>query len=357
MPWFICDNCGDSIKKPSLQKHFGQCRGCYTFTCIDCSTTFDKSSVMGHNSCVTEHQKYALCATKPGGFASQGFKGQAVAAADTAPSSQEPTGLEFLSSRPPWKCSVCNVSCTSQETLMAHAAGVKHKRRARAATAAAGGEGKDSKPQGMNTTAAAPAPVPKRVAPDSSSSDDSSSDEEAAAAGSNGPARITKSIKTSVSGSPAVKASNAKKPVPKPASDSSSSSGEDTSEDEATAVKRKTIGASSSDPPSSSTDEEKVKTSKKKTKSSEGNPVGEEASGASSAIFGDDGKMRKLIKVLLNKLNTKGKMGPKVLMRLALKKLELEQHQLSPAGLKILLKLLESKGVGRVEGKKLLKQQ
>jgi hypothetical protein len=50
-----------------------------------------------------------------------------------------------ISSAP--SCSVCNVSCTSQETLMAHAAGMKHKRRARAATAAAGGEFKDSQPQ------------------------------------------------------------------------------------------------------------------------------------------------------------------------------------------------------------------
>ena len=35
--------------------------------------------------------------------------------------------------------SICNVGCTSQDTLMSHAAGVKHKRRARAATAAANG--------------------------------------------------------------------------------------------------------------------------------------------------------------------------------------------------------------------------
>lgn len=32
---------------------------------------------------------------------------------------------------PPWTCSVCRVTCTSQETLLGHAAGAKHKRRVR----------------------------------------------------------------------------------------------------------------------------------------------------------------------------------------------------------------------------------
>lgn len=41
-------------------------------------------------------------------------------------------GLEFLSERPPWRCSCCNVSCTSRDTLLGHAAGAKHKRRVRA---------------------------------------------------------------------------------------------------------------------------------------------------------------------------------------------------------------------------------
>jgi hypothetical protein len=34
--------------------------------------------------------------------------------------------------------SICNVSCTSRETLLSHATGVKHKRRARAASGANG---------------------------------------------------------------------------------------------------------------------------------------------------------------------------------------------------------------------------
>lgn len=83
---------------------------------------------------MSEHEKYALGATKPGGFASQGFfkQGQqqpAAAAAADKPGEQEAFGLEFLSERPPWRCSCCNVNCTSRDTLLGHAAGVKHKRR------------------------------------------------------------------------------------------------------------------------------------------------------------------------------------------------------------------------------------
>ena len=89
-----------------------------------------------HNSCVSEHEKYALGATKPGGYAAQGFfqDGAAQAAADSkaaaaAGGEGEVVGLEFLSERPPWRCSCCNVGCTSRDTLLGHAAGAKHKRR------------------------------------------------------------------------------------------------------------------------------------------------------------------------------------------------------------------------------------
>lgn len=46
-------------------------------------------------------------------------------------------GTEFLTTLPPWKCTICNVTCTSQDTLLGHAAGAKHKRRVRAAHQAA----------------------------------------------------------------------------------------------------------------------------------------------------------------------------------------------------------------------------
>ena len=78
---------------------------------------------------MTEHDKYAKGATKPGGFAAGGFYGSGKAAAEDGQAAA--AGLEFLSSRPPWKCNVCNVSCTSRETLLGHATGAKHKRRVR----------------------------------------------------------------------------------------------------------------------------------------------------------------------------------------------------------------------------------
>eukprot|EP00891_Asterochloris_glomerata_P001225 jgi/Astpho2/1225/gw1.00023.71.1_t len=133
MPWFACDDCGESIKKPKVAVHLGQCSA-RSFTCIDCSRTFDRASVKGHTSCVTEDQKYAKGATKPGGFASTGFfKGGTQVLA--APQQQGVTDADaeadkaFLSQRPPWKCSICSVTCTSQSTLEAHAAGTKHRRR------------------------------------------------------------------------------------------------------------------------------------------------------------------------------------------------------------------------------------
>jgi cell growth-regulating nucleolar protein len=92
---------------------------------------------------VTEHEKYAQGATKPGGFASGGFYGDGTTGQQNGSGSGGggggAEGLEFLSTRAPWKCSICNVNCTSSETLMGHAAGAKHKRRAKAAIAARNG--------------------------------------------------------------------------------------------------------------------------------------------------------------------------------------------------------------------------
>lgn len=84
-PWFQCEDCGDSIKKPKLAQHCNGGCSASRFTCIDCSRTFDRHSVQAHNSCVTEHDKYAKGATKPGGFAEKGFFDAAAPAAQPAP--------------------------------------------------------------------------------------------------------------------------------------------------------------------------------------------------------------------------------------------------------------------------------
>merc|ERR1711976_160855 len=100
MVWFFCDGCGDSVKKPKVAQHARSCRSAWSFTCIDCSRTFDANSVHLHTSCVTEHEKYALGATKAGGFAEKGFytdgNGNSQSSAGSAGA---PAGMEFLASR------------------------------------------------------------------------------------------------------------------------------------------------------------------------------------------------------------------------------------------------------------------
>lgn len=109
--------------------HAGQC-GSNGFTCLDCSRAFDRWTVAGHTSCVTEHEKYAQGATKPGGYASKGcFASQAAPQAAAEPSAEGLVGPQFLSERAPWRCSVCSVTCTSRESLEGHASGAKHQRR------------------------------------------------------------------------------------------------------------------------------------------------------------------------------------------------------------------------------------
>ncbi|KAI8972488.1 hypothetical protein BDB01DRAFT_839341 [Pilobolus umbonatus] len=53
---FQCDGCGDIIKKPKLKQHQQRCHS--SFTCIDCSTTFNGMSYQSHISCITEKQKF-----------------------------------------------------------------------------------------------------------------------------------------------------------------------------------------------------------------------------------------------------------------------------------------------------------
>lgn len=53
---FQCDGCGDVVKKPKLNQHGNRCYA--TFTCIDCSTTFQGTSYQAHNSCMTEAEKF-----------------------------------------------------------------------------------------------------------------------------------------------------------------------------------------------------------------------------------------------------------------------------------------------------------
>ena len=104
------------------------------YALLSCLCQQQLDCVQGHATCVTEVDKYAKGATKPGGYAAQGYYKDGSCAtiavvAQPAASTSEPADTAFLSTRPPWACSVCKVTCTSQDTLLGHAAGVKHRRR------------------------------------------------------------------------------------------------------------------------------------------------------------------------------------------------------------------------------------
>lgn len=52
---FVCDGCGDVVKKPKLAQHYNRCYS--PFTCLDCSVQF-ATPKDAHSSCITEEEKY-----------------------------------------------------------------------------------------------------------------------------------------------------------------------------------------------------------------------------------------------------------------------------------------------------------
>ncbi|XP_074280745.1 uncharacterized protein LOC141605759 [Silene latifolia] len=127
MVWFQCESCGEELKKPKLPNHFRQCSA-YKLSCIDCGVTFDKHTVQSHTQCISEAEKY-------------GPKGQGTVAngTTTKPKQEKPKpDVDInvgLSIRPPWFCSLCNTKATSQQALLLHGDGKKHRAKVRAHTA------------------------------------------------------------------------------------------------------------------------------------------------------------------------------------------------------------------------------
>ncbi|XP_010489487.1 PREDICTED: UBP1-associated proteins 1C [Camelina sativa] len=125
MVWFQCEDCGENLKKPKLPTHFRMCSAT-KLSCIDCGEMFGKDSVQGHNQCITEAEKY-------------GPKGQSKSSNGTPAkpkdSSKQQPDFDInvgLSNRYPWFCSICYTKATSQQTLLAHADGKKHRGKAKA---------------------------------------------------------------------------------------------------------------------------------------------------------------------------------------------------------------------------------
>ena len=49
--------CGDTVKKPKLDKHYSMCHS--SVTCLDCSTTFaGPAQCKSHTQCISEAEKY-----------------------------------------------------------------------------------------------------------------------------------------------------------------------------------------------------------------------------------------------------------------------------------------------------------
>lgn len=61
MVFFTCNHCGESVKKPSVEKHYQQkCRNnVKSVSCMDCQKDFNGDEYVAHTKCITEAQKYS----------------------------------------------------------------------------------------------------------------------------------------------------------------------------------------------------------------------------------------------------------------------------------------------------------
>lgn len=56
---FICDACGNTVKKNQVEKHYQTvCRNCSVLSCIDCGVDFPGDAYITHTSCISEAEKY-----------------------------------------------------------------------------------------------------------------------------------------------------------------------------------------------------------------------------------------------------------------------------------------------------------
>lgn len=62
MVFFTCNHCGESLKKPAVEKHYQwkSCKGAPPFlTCVDCLKDFRGDEFKAHTKCITEDEKYS----------------------------------------------------------------------------------------------------------------------------------------------------------------------------------------------------------------------------------------------------------------------------------------------------------
>ncbi|XP_034937217.1 uncharacterized protein C16C10.8 [Chelonus insularis] len=74
---FTCNNCGDSLQKPKVAKHFQfQCRNPIALTCVDCLKDFLNDEYIAHTKCITEAERYGGKNFVPKPSANKGEKKQ-----------------------------------------------------------------------------------------------------------------------------------------------------------------------------------------------------------------------------------------------------------------------------------------
>uniref|UniRef100_W8BPH3 Cell growth-regulating nucleolar protein n=1 Tax=Ceratitis capitata TaxID=7213 RepID=W8BPH3_CERCA len=61
MVFFTCNHCGESVKKPAVEKHYNtKCRGAtVNVSCMDCLKDFYEKEYVAHTKCISELQKYS----------------------------------------------------------------------------------------------------------------------------------------------------------------------------------------------------------------------------------------------------------------------------------------------------------
>jgi len=58
MVCFICDGCGETIKRSKIDEHARRCNSCYSVSCVDCHVSFYGDDYKSHTTCVSEAERY-----------------------------------------------------------------------------------------------------------------------------------------------------------------------------------------------------------------------------------------------------------------------------------------------------------
>lgn len=57
MVYFVCNNCQETIRKCKVDEHSMRCHS-DSYSCVDCGKDFSLREARGHNTCITEEEKY-----------------------------------------------------------------------------------------------------------------------------------------------------------------------------------------------------------------------------------------------------------------------------------------------------------